>query len=131
MSAPDHNADAEHGQGEMIYAVRNSFKGMPVKSVQTSMGELKLDKKGRCIVKDKTVADEIRQTYGKDLTVSRLFRHHPADRGHRYFHGQVPAMPWHQEDEYGRRIRDTEPLEEAPSLQDEAPGEVRKQEEQT
>lgn len=121
MAGLDYNSDKERGQGGIVYAVRNTQKGMPVKSIQTGRGELKLDKLGRCIVKDEKLAREIQQEHRHDLTVSRMFTNHPSDRGHTYFFGSIPALPWHKYDENGRRIWDTEPPEEAKSLQAEEP----------
>ena len=91
---PDFNADKEHGQGEVVYAVRNSQRGLPVKTLHTGKGDLQLDRLGRCIIKDHALAAEVRREYGKDLAVSRVFRNHPSDRGHNYVFGQIPEMPW-------------------------------------
>jgi hypothetical protein len=107
---PDFNPDKERGQGEVIYAVRNSQKGIPVKEVRTGAGTLKMDKLGRCIVKDPVLAHEIMKDHPRDLVVSRLFRNAPADRGHKYFFGQMPEMPW--------KKKEQEPQDEAKEQQD-------------
>ena len=95
---PDFNPDRERGQGTIKYAVRNAHKGLPIKTLQTGKGELKLDKLGRCIIKDAALAAEIRKQYPHDLAVSRVFTQAPADRGHHYFWGSWPEMPWKRKD---------------------------------
>ena len=99
---PDFNPDRELGQGIVKYAVRNAHPGIPIKSVKTGRGELKLDRLGRCLVADKALAAEIRKSYPLDLAVSRVFTNHPADRGHHYHFGQNPIAF----DENGNRIRE-------------------------
>jgi hypothetical protein len=115
---PDWNPDRELGQGKIKYVIRNAHKGLPVKSVQTGKGELKLDRKGRALVSDASLAAEIRKEHPHDLAVSRVFTNDPADRGHNFFFGQLPEMPWK------RQPRDTEAQEGGETAQDEEPAEV-------
>lgn len=120
---PDFNSDKERGQGEIIYAVRPSRKGMAHKTkLKTGKGELETDSKGRLIVTDAALAAEMRNEYRATHAVSRLFRNAPADRGHHYFFGQIPEMPWK------RQHREAEAQEEAVSLQAKAPAEERERE---
>jgi hypothetical protein len=119
---PDWNQDRELGQGKIVYAVRNSKKGLPIKKVRTGRGDLELDSRGRCIVKDAALAAEIRKEYPHDLAVSRLFTNDAADRGHRYHFGQMPALPFAKYDELGRRIHEASELE-SQQAQDEEPAE--------
>jgi len=95
---PDFNSDKELGQGQMKWAVRNAHQGIPIRSIKTGKGELKLDAKGRCIISDPALAAEVRKQYPLDLAVSRVFTQAPADRGHHYHFGQMPALPWHKPD---------------------------------
>jgi hypothetical protein len=125
---PDFNSDRELGQGKIKYVVRNSKKGLPVRKIQTGKGELELDKKGRCLVSDAGLAAEIRKDHPYDLAVSRVFTEDAADRGHKYFYGCLPALPWQVYDQYGRRIREAEPSEGGDAAQDKSPAEVEKKE---
>jgi hypothetical protein len=43
------------------------------------------------------LAREIQKDHRRDLAVSRIFSNDPADRGHVYFFGQMPEMPWKRE----------------------------------
>ncbi len=102
---PDFNADKEHAQGIIKYAVRNAHPGMPIKTLKTGRGELKLDRLGRCLISDHALAAEVRKDYPLDLAVSRVFTNHPSDRDHNYVFGQMPALPYATYDELGHRIQ--------------------------
>jgi hypothetical protein len=65
---------------------------------------MKFSREGFLTVTDPAVANDIRQKYGDEVTVSRIAAPHPSDRGHTYFFQGV-SLPWHKYDEYGRRIR--------------------------
>lgn len=90
---PDYNADRELGQGKKKWVVQPSTTNIK-KSIMTGKGELTADDKGRFLVNDESLAREIQKDHRKDLTVSRIFMDDPADRGHTYFFGQLPEMPW-------------------------------------
>ena len=45
-------------------------------------------------VKDDGLAQEIRDRYGKRVTVTKMRYEGAADHGHRYFFGSMPEMPW-------------------------------------
>jgi hypothetical protein len=105
---PDFNNDRELGQGKIVYAVRNAHKGLPIKKVHTGKGDLELDSRGRCIVKDHALAAEIRKEYPHDLAVSRLFVNDAADRGHRFHFGQMPEMPWKIRERLERELQEFE-----------------------
>ena len=94
---PDYNADRELGKGRLKWIVQSATRNLP-KSIMTGRGELKLDDKGRCIIKDRALADEVRKKYARTMAVSRVFSDDPADQGHSYFFGQTPALPWKDED---------------------------------
>jgi cell shape-determining protein MreC len=92
---PDFNPDKEsHRDHEWIVhkAVRdNSFN-----AVKAAGKEMKFNREQRFKVGDEKVAAEIRREYPRDVTVTRVNKYHPADRGHKYFF-QVPEMPWKKE----------------------------------
>lgn len=125
---PDFNPDKER-HVDHKFVVQKAMPGDDLSEpVLTSKGPLKPDGQGRMMVKDESLAREIQQQHPRELTVTRMRTPGAADRGHRYFFGALPGLPWHKHDEYGRRIRDTEPLEEAVSLPDEPPAEVQDKE---
>jgi len=103
----DFNPDSE-GHVKHTWTVINASTDRDFKGVQTSKGFMKFGKKGAFKVKDKAIADEIRQTVGAKATVNRMRQPEPADRGHKYFFGQMPALPWHKYDENGKRIKEEE-----------------------
>lgn len=121
---PDYNPDRE-SHVKHKYIVQ---KAMPEANlgagVLTSKGVLKPDDKGRMLVNDPALANEIRTQYPHELVVTRARMPGAADTGHNYFFGSMPALPWAKYDSLGRRIWDTEPPEEAESLQAEEPAEV-------
>jgi len=102
---PDWNPDRE-GHVDHKYIVLDATRERK-KGIQTSKGLLKFDKQGRMMVKDPTLAHEIRTSeVGKrDVTVSRVRFPSVHDRGHTYFFTS-PGMPWHKYDENGNRIKD-------------------------
>jgi hypothetical protein len=117
MHAPkpllDYNPDKER-HVDHRYMVIKATKDPNFTGVQTSKGFLKFDRNKQSFrVKDPALANEIRQTVGVDATVTRLRYPSQADRGHTYFFGQMPAMPWHKYDENGKRIIE-KPKEEQP-----------------
>jgi hypothetical protein len=90
---PDFNPDKERGQGKKKWVVQSATPKIE-KSIKTGKGELQLDDKGRCLINDETLAREIQKDHRKDMAVSRIFMDDPADRGHHYFWGGWPEMPW-------------------------------------
>ena len=103
--AIDFNSDKEHGQGKMKWIVQPATEKIE-RVIHTGAGDLQTDNLGRCMISDPVLANEIRQTHRKDLAVSRIFTNDPADREHKYFFGQLPALPWHRYDENGNRIKE-------------------------
>lgn len=93
---PDFNPDKERHTGHkfiVLDATRNHMDGL-----QTAKGYLKFQQ-GRMSVKDEGLAREIQKMYPRDVTVTRVRRPHKADRGHKYFFGQMPEMPWKRKEE--------------------------------
>ena len=90
--APDYNSDKEkHVDHKFI--VQTAWPGVANK-VKTSKGELEMSEKGRMIIKDEVLAREIQKEHPRDLAVTRMRMPKPADQGHKYFFGSLPAMPW-------------------------------------
>lgn len=104
---PDFNSSKELGQGKKKWVIQPANKRI-AKTVKTGKGELKLDDHGRCLINDEVLAREIQKDHRKDMTVSRIFDDAPADRGHKYFFGGWPEMPWKN------RIRDGDDDQEPP-----------------
>ena len=58
--------------------------------------DLKFNREGRMLIKDEGLARNIQQEYPDELAVTRL---RSEERGHSYFFGSMPAMPWHKEED--------------------------------
>ena len=101
--ANDYNPDRErHRDHKWIIHKANTqpdFNG-----VYAGDKNMPFNHEGRFSIKDEGVAQEIRQEYGRAVTVTRVNNTSAADRGHRYFFS-TPALPWHKYDEQGRRIK--------------------------
>ena len=113
---PDFNSSKELGQGKKKWVVQSATKRI-ADSVKTGKGDLKLDDFGRCLIKDEGLAREIQKDHRRDMTVSRIFMDDPADRGHHYFWGSWPEMPWKREESEIESGDDSEqPPEDAEGL---------------
>lgn len=103
----------------MVKATKDStFTGVDIDGKKMKFG-----KDGAFMVSDPMVAEAIRQQVGMDAVVTRVRYPDHADRGHTYFFGTLPPMPWHVYDEYGRRVDDAaqeEVSDEADSSEGEA-----------
>ena len=96
---PDWNPDREgHATHKWLVQKANLFGNLN-DDVLTSKGALKTSQKGRFFVNDPALAAEIRSEYPKDYTVTRVRYPDPADKGHKYFHGLWPEMPWKKREE--------------------------------
>jgi len=87
---PDYNPDREgHHKHKftVLDATRRRLKHIP------NYPDLKFDKHGRLRLSDEGLAREI-QKETKDVTVTRMKHPDRSDRGHVYFFGQWPEMPW-------------------------------------
>jgi len=100
MASPDFNSDRE-GHRDHKYIVQKAWQGDLDKPILTSKGALKPTKKGRMFVKDEALANEIRTQYPKEYVVSRVSSPHPSDRGHKFFWGSWPQMPWKKKKKEG------------------------------
>lgn len=89
--AQDYNPDKEKHRKRKYVVIKADPK---LKSVPSSKGNLEFGKDNAFVVSDPVFANEIRQTVGVDATVSRVNADVPADRGHVYFFGGWPEMPW-------------------------------------
>ena len=101
MPRADYNSDKErHAEHtwEVIRATRR-----PLESVDVDGKQMKFGKDGAFRVNDEGVAAAIREEYARkgDVTVTRIRYPGAADRGHYYFFGQLPEMPWKKENGNG------------------------------
>ncbi len=92
---PDYNADKESHR-EHSWIVHNATREKSFKGVSAAGKKMAFNREGRFMVNDPGVAAEIRKNFPKRVTVSRVSKYHPSDRGHTY-HFQCPAMPWHKD----------------------------------
>jgi hypothetical protein len=89
---PDKEAHRDHG-----WIVHKATRDKSFKGVTAAEKKMPFNKEGRFMVNDPAVAAEIRKNFPKNVTVTRVNKYHPADRGHRY-HFVCPAMPWHKDE---------------------------------
>lgn len=122
--ARDYNPDKE-AHRDHNWMVVKATQDPNFKAVPTAKGNLKFGKDGAFKVNDPGLANEIRETVGPDAVVTRMSNVKPADRGHRYFFGMMPEMPWKRKKHNGE---DEEPKEEpgqaTEAKEEEAAGEV-------
>lgn len=101
--ATDDNTNSASDAYEIIAAQPNTPKELEVDGKR-----YKFRPNGMMRVKDRGEALAIRERYGKGkrplVTTTKVNYPGAADRGHRYFFGQMPAMPWHKYDERGNRV---------------------------
>ena len=102
---PDFNPDRE-GHTAHKYMVVKANNDPEFKGVNLDGKEYKFGKEDWFRVPgDPGLANALRQKLGRKATVSRVRAPKAADRGHRFFFGQMPALPWHKYDENGNRIK--------------------------
>lgn len=101
--ARDYNPDRE-GHVKKKWTVVKAIKDSNFTGVNIDGKMMKFGRDGAFRVSDPMVAEAIRQQVGSDAVVTRVRYPDHADRGHTYFFGAMPAMPWHVYDEYGRRV---------------------------
>lgn len=104
---PDYNPDKE-SHTEHKFIVQPAWPSVARQDGVTLPSGRKAawGKSKRFFLKDEKEARELQQEHRNDLVVTRVRYPHRSDRGHVYFFGQMPAMPWHRYDENGRRIRE-------------------------
>lgn len=102
--APDYNPDRE-GHVQHRFIVLDATKK---RREYLEVGDIKIPlKNGMAMIKDEKLARDLQIEHRFDATVSRVRYPDPvSDGGHRYFFGQMPAMPWHKYDENGKRIKE-------------------------
>ena len=98
----DYNPDKERHRDHK-WIVHKAVRAPGFKGIYAGEREMPFNHEGRFSVKDEGVAQEIRQEYGREVTVTRVHNTAAVDRGHTYFFS-MPALPWHKYDEQGRRI---------------------------
>jgi hypothetical protein len=91
---PDFNPDKE-AHRDHRWIVHKSSLGKHLTGVNAAERDMPFNHEGRFSVSDEAVAAEIRMKYPRAVTVSRVSKYHPSDRGHIY-HFSVPEMPWHK-----------------------------------
>jgi hypothetical protein len=89
---PDYNPDKERHRDHK-WIVHNRKREREPEPIAAADKVMAFNDEGRFSVNDEKVAAEIRDEYSKDVTVTRVSAHHPADRGHTYFF-TVPELPW-------------------------------------
>jgi hypothetical protein len=78
-----------------------------MKGVEIDGEKMKFNREGRLVIKDEKKARAVQQKYGMRTAVTGLrIPEAVSDRGHRFFFGQMPAMPWHRFDGEGNRIKE-------------------------
>jgi len=93
---PDFNPDKE-SHADHKFLVMNAEKS---KKEGLWIGDgknrkfLKFSPKGRMFIKDEGIAREIQKKHPHELVVARVRDSKPADKGHNYFFGSMPEMPW-------------------------------------
>jgi hypothetical protein len=92
---PDFNPDKERHRDHK-WIVHNATRDKDFTQVVAADRVMPFNHEGRFSITDGGVANEIRQEYGKSVTVTRVHNIKPSDRGHKYFF-TVPAMPWHKD----------------------------------
>ena len=95
---PDFNPDKERWRGKRKWIVHNATRNREFTDVVAADKVMKFDREGRFSVSDEKVANEIREEYPRDVTVTRVHASHPSDRGHHYMF-TVPELPWKVKDE--------------------------------
>ena len=95
----DYNPDKEGHTDHKWEVIKATTRDLP--SLDVDGKEMRFGKDGAFRVNDPGVADAIRQTYARtgDVTVTRVRYPSVHDRGHRYFFGSLPAMPWKEKGE--------------------------------
>jgi hypothetical protein len=112
--APDFNPDKERHRDHK-WIVHKAVRKPDFQTVFAGDKKMAFNNEGRFSIKDGGVADEIRSEYGREVTVTRVRNPKPSDRGHNYFFGQWPEMPWKKEQDNG--AQEEKEVEEAPRLQ--------------
>ena len=90
IGAPDYNPDREgHRTKKFIIhrATKREMDHVP------NMPDLKFNREGRLLLNDEGLAREI-QKETRDVSVTRVDYPAQHERGHKYFFGQWPEMPW-------------------------------------
>ena len=99
MPIADYNPDREGHVGKKWEVIRATRR--PLESIEVDGKKMKFGKDGAFRVSDEGVAAAIREEYAKkgDVTVTRIRYPGAHDRGHYYFWGGWPEMPWKKKKE--------------------------------
>jgi len=90
----DYNPDRE-GHIKHRFIVQPNSKRPLQKGVKLDNGKfLKFNSEKRFVTYNEVLARELQKEYKQDLVVTRVRHPDAADRGHSFFFGQMPEMPW-------------------------------------
>lgn len=94
----DYNPDKE-GHVKHRFIVQPRSMNPHQKGVELDNGKfLKYGQEKRFTTSNEVLAREIQKEYKSDVVVTRVRHPDVADRGHNYFFGQLPEMPWKNKD---------------------------------
>lgn len=102
---PDFNPDKDKHIGGYNYVV-HPRAGSSTTEFNLGAKTVKLNQDGRAIIKDEGLARELQTEHRFDAVVSRIPATTIADRGHTYFFGSMPEMPWKREKKDAKEIED-------------------------
>ena len=107
---PDWNPDKESHRDHK-WVVHNATRRKDFKGVRAAGKDMLFNREGRFFVKDEAVAAEIRRDHPHQLSVTRVSSYHPSDRGHKYFFGQMPELPWKKDNADKDREEDVQDVQ--------------------
>jgi hypothetical protein len=90
--AIDYNPDKERQVDHKWIVVNNAPKERDAVVLDNKV--MKFNKDGAFYMRDGVQAHTLEDVYGTDVVVTRVRASKHADRGHRFFFGQMPEMPW-------------------------------------
>ena len=99
---PDYNPDRERHVGHK-FIVSRAQKWTP-RTLKLGEESFDFGRAESFYLKDEMRARALQTEYDRDIAVTRVRWPSVHDRGHRFHFGQMPALPWANYDELGRRI---------------------------
>jgi hypothetical protein len=90
---PDYNPDKERHRDHK-WIVHKAVRDRDFLGVVAGGKEMRFNREERFSVSDESIAAEIREDHPHTVAVTRVNNPKPADRGHKYFFGLWPEMPW-------------------------------------
>ena len=123
---PSYRSGANPLWGKKKHSLLIDAQGASNKTIQTESGSLRFENGVAALPDDsraKDIYDEIQKTQALHPNQYSLVQDKPTvntDTVHRYFFGCMPAMPWHEYDELGRRVYDE--IEQETTIQEDTNG---------